>query len=234
MYAIEGISEIVTDITQQSNLVKTFIKEDFNKAMQGLSNSEIQEKAKLFAESNYEKRIKLLESESIKKDQRIERLVTDNSEKGKKILELESVNRQSAKDVEDLKGQICEIGNELERRIDYDEIKEENERYKISKWKTPIFIILGILMLIWCGLLMLCFVAIDWEYNYVSKIINWVSELDENRKDIAKALLYGGYSLFGICLIYCFISILLVKTEAEKKNWKKTLVHAITKKIGYE
>lgn len=232
LYVIEGISEIVTDVTQQSNLVKTFIKEDFNKITQGISNEEIQEEAKLYAESKYEKRIKTLKDESNKKDRRIEMLVADNSEKGKRITELESINRKSAVDVENLKIQMSEIDNELERRKDYDDIKEENKRYRLRKWKTLRCLVLGVSALIWCSSFVLCFVATESNYNYVSIILNWIAGMDENRSDIAKQILFWLYPTIGVFLIYCFLGVLFVKNEEEKKNWYKVVFHNIKSKIG--
>lgn len=232
LYVIEGISEIVTDVTQQSNLVKTYIKEDFSNITQGISNEEIQEKAKLYAESKYEKRIKTLKDESNKKDRRIEMLVADNSEKGKRITELESINRKSAVDVENLKIQMSEIDNELERRKDYDDIKEENKRYRLRKWKTLRCLVLGVSALIWCSSFVLCFVATESNYNYVSIILNWIAGMDENRSDIAKQILFWLYPTIGVFLIYCFLGVLFVKNEEEKKNWYKVVFHNIKSKIG--
>ena len=158
--------------------------------------------------------------------------MTDNSEKRKRITELESINRLSAKDVENLKDQISEIGNELERRKDYDDIKEENKRYKLRKWKTLRCLVLGILVLIWCSSFVLCFVATESNYNYVSIILNWIAGMDENRRDIAKQILFWLYPIIGVFLIYCFLGVLFVKTEEEKKNWYKVVFHNIKGKIG--
>lgn len=232
LYVIEGISEIVTDVTQQSNLVKMYIKDDFNKITQNISNEEIQENAKLYAESKYEKRINDLKDESNKKDRRIEKLETDNSEKGKRIAELERINKLSAKDVENLIGQMSEIGNELERKKDYDDIKEENKKYRLKKWKTPRCLVFGFLVLIWCSFLLLCFVATDSKYNYVSIILKWIAGMDEDRKEIAKKIMFWLYPITGISLIYSFLSVLFVKTEEDKKNWYKIVLQKVKRVIG--
>ena len=72
-------------------------------------------------------------------------------------------------------------------------------------------------------ILLLCFIAQEWEYNISLKIINWISNCDEERKDIAKGVIYGAYSFIGGALLYSLVGIVLVKDEKGKKNWYKTI-----------
>ena len=127
LYAIEGISEITSDITQQSCLIKSFIKEDFNNELQGLSNEDLQSKAKEYAETEYDKRIKELESDSQYHKQRIEDLENDSLKKERRINNLEKANKrrskQSQERIHDLQEKLANVGSELERRDDYYKLK---------------------------------------------------------------------------------------------------------------
>lgn len=235
LYAIEGISEITSDITQQSCLIKSFIKEDFNNELQGLSNEDLQSKAKEYAETEYDKRIKELESDSQCHKQRIEDLENDSLKKERRINNLERANKrrskQSQERIHDLQEKLANVGSELERRDDYYKIKDENDKLRLRRWKTPRCIVLGALLLLWAALLILCFVATDWEYNYCSRVLKWIAELDENRKDIAKQIIFWVYILLGICLAYGFVNILIVKSEDKKREWYKKIIQVIKNKI---
>ena len=79
--------------------------------------------------------------------------------------------------------------------------------------------------------MILCFVATDWEYNYCSRVLKWIAELDENRKDIAKQIIFWVYILLGICLAYGFVNILIVKSEDKKREWYKKIIQVIKNKI---
>ena len=235
LYAIEGISEITSDITQQSCLIKSFIKEDFNNELQGLSNEDLQSKAKEYAETEYDKRIKELESDSQCHKQRIEDLENDSLKKERRINNLERANKrrskQSQERIHDLQEKLANVGSELERRDDYYKIKDENDKLRLRRWKTPRCIVLGALLLLWAALLILCFVATDWEYNYCSRVLKWIAELDENRKDIAKQIIFWVYILLGICLAYGFVNFLIVKSEDKKREWYKKKIQVIKNKI---
>lgn len=235
LYAIEGISEITSDITQQSCLIKSFIKEDFNNELQGLSNEDLQSKAKEYAETEYDKRIKELESDSQYHKQRIEDLENDSLKKERRINNLEKANKrrskQSQERIHDLQEKLANVGSELERRDDYYKLKDENDKLRLRRWKTPRCIVLGALLLLWVALLILCFVATNWEYNYCSRILEWIAELDENRKDIAKQIIFGVYILIGICLAYGFVCVLIVKSEDKKGEWYKKIIQVIKNKI---
>ena len=235
LFAIEGISEITSDITQQSCLIKSFIKEDFNNELQGLSNEDLQSKAKEYAETEYDKRIKELESDSQCHKQRIEDLENDSLKKERRINNLERANKrrskQSQERIHDLQEKLANVGSELERRDDYYKIKDENDKLRLRRWKTPRCIVLGALLLLWAALLILCFVVTDWEYNYCSRVLKWIAELDENRKDIAKQIIFWVYILLGICLAYGFVNILIVKSEDKKREWYKKIIQVIKNKI---
>lgn len=224
LYIIEGISEVVSDVTQQSNLVRTFIKEDFNKMMQGFSNEKIQESAKTFAETEYEKRLK-------DKGGKIEKLKIENAEKDKRILELEQAHRSSNEKIDDLSYKLSGMKEELERRKDYDSLKNESENNKLIGWKKKWLIPLIVLFLIWLFSLLLCFFAIDWDYNYSTKILNWIAGLDENRREIAKWSIYGFYILVGVCLFYSIGSVFLVKSYDGRKGWFVKLFNVIMSRL---
>ena len=148
LYAIEGISEITTDITQQKYLIKTYIKEDFNNELQGLANEELQENAKEFAKTEYDKALKELESENHSKETRITQLEEETFEKKKALAK---ANKQRRKQ-EELKGKL-----EFENAEYKDEInkhrKEKRESYinkQVRKWRWKTWwwiIIVGFIIL---------------------------------------------------------------------------------------
>lgn len=156
LYAIEGISEITTDITQQKYLIKTYIKEDFNNELQGLANEEIQENAKEFAKTEYDKALKELESENHSKETRITRLEEETFEKKKALAK---ANKQRRKQ-EELKGKL-----EFENAEYKDEInkhrKEKRESYinkQVRKWRWKTWwwiIIVGFIILALVGVTVL-------------------------------------------------------------------------------
>lgn len=149
LYAIEGISEITSDITQQRYLIKTYIEEDFNNEIQGLTNEELQEKAKDFAETKFDKVLKELESENQNKEGKITQLEEEAFEKKKALAK---ANRQHKKQ-EELKGKLesenAEYKDEInkhrkEKREDY-----INKQVRKWRWKTWWWIIgVGLLLLL--------------------------------------------------------------------------------------
>lgn len=149
LYAIEGISEITSDITQQRYLIKTFIKEDFNNELQGLANEELQEKAKEFAKTEFDKALQELESENQSKESRITRLEEETFEKKKALAK---ANKQHRKQ-EELKGKLESENAEYKDEINKHR-KEKRESYfnkqvRKWRWKTWWWIIgVGIILLL--------------------------------------------------------------------------------------
>jgi hypothetical protein len=237
LFAIEGISEITSDIAKQTYLIKAFVKEDFNNKLHGLTNEELQEKAKEFAESEYDKRIRELENDSRHNKLKISKLEDDSLKKEQRINKLEKAKAKHGKlsrvKISELQEQLKDVGTKLKQKeSDYNQLKDEHEKMRLRRWKTPRCLCVFVVLLIWVVFLLLCFVATDWEYNYCSKILNWIANLDDNRKDIAKQIIFWPYLTLGICIIYCFISLLLVKSEDEKNDWHKKFLQAIKNKMG--
>lgn len=230
LYAIEGISEIATDITEQRNLVKAFVNEDFSKEIQGLSNEEIQKRAKTFAETVYEKRIKELESENNNKGNIIASLKKANSQKEKRIIELVSSNEKQAAQTIKVKDQLDEIGNELERRKDYDEIKAENEKFRLKRWKLPRYIVTILLLIICFTFFILYFAFPSWTYNYANQLLTYVDSLQGVKYDMAKwgvFIIHGGISLFSLNAL---ISLMMIENEEDKKHWLIKLIKFLINK----
>lgn len=148
LYAIEGISEITSDITQQNHLIKSFIKEDFNNELQSLTNEELQEKAKAFAETEFDKQLKQLESDNDNKNKRIENLEQESFQKNK-TLEKNSrrnkrqhlVNKRLSSENKKQKKEINKLRKE--KRDEY--IAKQIKKWR---WKTWWWIIgVGIIVL---------------------------------------------------------------------------------------
>lgn len=102
-------------------------------------------------------------------------------------------------------------------------LSEENAKLKLNNWKRPRIWIICIILLIWICLLLLCFFAQEWEYNISAKLIKWIANCDEERKDIAKNVIYGAYYGIGAILLYCIVNIIFVQNEDDKKNWYKKI-----------
>ena len=159
----------------------------------------------------------------MKKEQRINKLEKAKAKHGK----------LSRVKISELQEQLKDVGTKLKQKeSDYNQLKDEHEKMRLRRWKTPRCLCVFVVLLIWVVFLLLCFVATDWEYNYCSKILNWIANLDDNRKDIAKQIIFWPYLTLGIYIIYCFISLLLVKSEDEKNDWHKKFLQAIKNKMG--
>ena len=149
--------------------------------------------------------------------------IEQNKQK-KDALELHKQDEEKIKDLETQLNTLAESIEELQQtsKSNSDEKKdliEELSKLKLRNWKKPRLMILGFIFAIWLCLLVLCFVVTDWDYNISAQIINWISNLDEERKDIIKKVIYGGYGFIGFFIIYCFINIVSVKTDDDKKKW---------------
>lgn len=149
--------------------------------------------------------------------------IEQNKQK-KDALELHKQDEEKIKDLETQLNTLAESIEELQQtsKSNSDEKKdliEELSKLKLRNWKRPRLMILGFIFAIWLCLLVLCFVVTDWDYNISAQIINWISNLDEERKDIIKKVIYGGYGFIGFFIIYCFINIVSVKTDDDKKKW---------------
>ena len=145
LYAIEGISEITSDITQQRYLIKNFIKEDFNNELQGLTNEELQEKAKDFAETKFDEKLKDLESDSQSKESHIKRLRKETFEKKKA---LEKANRKQKKLKGKLESENAEYKEEINRYREEKRGKYVKKQLRKWRWKTWWWIIgVGLLLL---------------------------------------------------------------------------------------
>lgn len=149
LFAIEGISEITSDIKQQRHLIKTFIKEDFNDELQGLSNEELQEIAKNFAETEFDKALKDLELENRSSKDQITQLKKKSFENNRALTE---ANEQKIKH-EKIKGQLESKNAEYKDEINAHR-KEKREQFiknQIKKWRWKTWwwiIIIGVLFLL--------------------------------------------------------------------------------------
>ncbi|MBE6312482.1 MAG: hypothetical protein E7076_04945 [Bacteroidales bacterium] len=136
LYAIEGISEITSDIKQQTFLIKSFIKEDFNNELQGLANEKLQEKAKDFAETKFDKRLKELESESQVKESHITRLTEESLEKKKALAKANKNHKKQEELKGKLKSENAEYKNEINKhRREKREVFVNNQLRK-WRWRT--------------------------------------------------------------------------------------------------
>ena len=103
-------------------------------------------------------------------------------------------------------------------------MREEYDKLKLKLWKRSRLWIIGVLLVIWTSLLILCFVAPSWDYNISAKLICWIASLDEDRKEIVKNILFWAYPILGVSLVYCILGIISVKVENDKKYWFKNVI----------
>lgn len=152
LYAIEGISEITSDITQQNHLIKSFIKEDFNNELQSLTNEELQEKAKAFAETEFDKQLKQLESENDSKNKRIETLEQETLRKSKSLEKKSKKNKRQNVVNQRLSSENKEQKKEINKLR-----KEKRDEYiakQIKKWRWKTWswiIVVGVILLLILG-----------------------------------------------------------------------------------
>lgn len=138
--------------------------------------------------------------------------------------ELARLKQELSEKLDALSKQVGELQqSSTSTEVEYKTLLEENSKLKLKNWKRPRIWAIAILLLMWLFLLILCFCAQDWEYNVSTKIINWIANCDENRKEIAQNVIYGVYSLIGGALLYSILGVILVKDENDKKNWYKTI-----------
>lgn len=155
--------------------------------------------------------------------------------KTKEASEQHQKDEEEKKELEKLKKELSDKLDALSKKVENLQqssistedtnkvLLEENLKLKLKNWKRPRIWIISIIILLWMCILLLCFIAQEWEYNISLKIINWISNCDEERKDIAKGVIYGAYSFIGGALLYSLVGIVLVKDEKGKKNWYKTI-----------
>lgn len=138
LFAIEGISEITSDIKQQRHLIKTFIREDFNDELQGLTNEELQEKAKEFAETEFDKALKDLELENQSNKDQITQLKEKSFEKNRALTEANKKHVKQEKINEELELKNEEYKEEINnhRRGKRDQyIKKELKKWRWKTWR---------------------------------------------------------------------------------------------------
>lgn len=98
-------------------------------------------------------------------------------------------------------------------------LKKENDNLKLDKWKRPRYIWCIILMMLCIIVFIMYFVWPNCEYNYPSKLIDFINNLDETKKGMASFVLYiihGGLMLMSVNATF---NLVLMKSEDEKKHW---------------
>jgi RsiW-degrading membrane proteinase PrsW (M82 family) len=98
-------------------------------------------------------------------------------------------------------------------------LKKENDNLKLDKWKRPRYIWCIILMMLCIIVFIMYFVWPDCEYNYPSKLIDFINNLDETKKGMASfvlSIIHGGLMLMSVNATF---NLVLMKSEDEKKHW---------------
>lgn len=98
-------------------------------------------------------------------------------------------------------------------------LKNENDNLKLNNWKRPRYFWCIFLMILCIIVFILYFAWSSWEYNYPSKLIDFINNLNETKKGIA----LGALSIIHGGLIFisanAMINLVLMQNENEKKHW---------------
>ena len=98
-------------------------------------------------------------------------------------------------------------------------LKNENDNLKLNNWKRPRYFWCILLMILCIIVFILYFAWSSWEYNYPSKLIDFINNLNETKKGIA----LGALSIIHGGLIFisanAMINLVLMQNENEKKHW---------------
>lgn len=214
-YAIEGISEMTSDLSTQRNLLQQFIESDLEKTAAGEENDEILEQAKSFAASELDERIAQLEKEVRKKTKKINKLSYRISEHSNQLQgvkeETAQLRKQYNKEVDSYRDRISKDAiNSSEKDKIIAQLKSiiEDVRRKRDRQVNLLLIILTVIGLIILTMLLLaCFFWRDSSYNFVSELVNYIDSLNsETQKRICYTLIVLPITGIGL-LIKALISL---------------------------
>lgn len=221
-YAIEGISEMTSDLSTQRNLLQQFIESDLEKTAAGEENDDILEQAKSFAASELDERIAHLEKEVRKKTKKINKLSYRISEHSNQLqgvkAETAQLRKQYNKEVDGYREKISKTAidsSEKDKRIAELESLIEAVNRRRDKFKKAILIILvsaGIIVLVL--FLLACFFWQDSTYNPVASLVNYIDQLkSDTQKRVCYSLIILPIS--GIGLLIKVLSNLCKRISAE-------------------
>lgn len=192
MSIIAGIDEITNDIEFQESLIKNYIESETVDGINQMSEEEIEQSSKSFAEKEFDKRIKSMQKE--------------NEEYAKKANQTAETISKQEKDICSLKNQISQLNESIKNKESalHSEMEIELNKYRLYHWQLKKISFWLAILLIMASILFLTFFLDDWEYNYIKQLINFFDSIEsETIKEIGKYLIvlpfvFGGYSIYMI------------------------------------
>lgn len=154
MSIIAGIDEITNDIEFQESLIKNYIESETVDGINQMSEEEIEQSSKSFAEKEFDKRIKSMQKE--------------NEEYAKKANQTAETISKQEKDICSLKNQISQLNESIKNKESalHSEMEIELNKYRLYHWRLKKISFWLAILLIMASILFLTFFLDDWEYNY--------------------------------------------------------------------
>lgn len=150
MSIIAGIDEITNDIEFQESLIKNYIESETVDGINQMSEEEIEQSSKSFAEKEFDKRIKSMQKE--------------NEEYAKKANQTAETISKQEKDICSLKNQISQLNESIKNKESalHSEMEIELNKYRLYHWRLKKISFWLAILLIMASILFLTFFLDDW------------------------------------------------------------------------
>jgi len=159
---LKGISEMTTNFDQQRFLVQTLVQRKFEGVLEnGIKDEEILERTKDFAKTELQKQVE----EIAAKHQNLQSEFETHKESTSKLIQ--DFDQKATKQAEEL------IEKEEENKRLKAKLSQEFIDSKLSDWRTSAYLCLPLIIAIGAFFFFQLF-YIDWEYNYVEKLIQYI------------------------------------------------------------
>ena len=188
-YILQGISEVTTDVEQQSFLLRTIVENDFKNGTNALSNVQIKQIAKKSAERLLQSQLE----EEKKKNESLENTITANTniinnvhnQLKKTQAELEATKNEHSNEIDKLTTILSEKNSEVETILAESNKKDDEiETYKkkdFCRRKRNKIILLTFIILFILGHIVWYFFVNENSTSYMGMLVNWINSLDKAR-----------------------------------------------------
>ena len=229
-YILQGISEVTTDVEQQSFFLRTIVENDFKNGAKDLSSVQIKQIAKKSAE-------RLLQSQLEEEKKKNESLVTTISAHTNTInsvhnqlknvqeelntsrIETEHLNQEHSSEIDRLKTLISEKDSEVQKiQIESNNKDIEIENYKkrdFYRIKRNKIIRLSLIILFILGHVVWYFIVDVNSKSYMGILVRWISSLDEARAKFAEPI-------FGVLLTAILVPLCIKLYKVYTKEYIPT------------
>lgn len=229
-YILQGISEVTTDVEQQSLFLRTIVENDFKNGAKDLSSVQIKQIAKKSAE-------RLLQSQLEEEKKKNESLVTTISAHTNTINsvhnqlkntqaeltasrnETKLLKHEHSNEIDKLKTLLSEKESEVQEiRADGNKKDEEIETYKkkdFCRQKRNKIILLSLIILVILGHIIWYFIVKEDSTSYMGMLVRWISSLDEARSKFT-------VPIFGVILSAILVPLCIALYKVCKKEYTPT------------